>query len=73
MTWSSVTAANRGAPESGSSGSRRRHGKTHVHHAVHRGQGGSDDRNNLEYIHAVCHQRHHAGGNRQPRRLERQP
>ncbi|MEV4975997.1 group II intron reverse transcriptase/maturase [Streptomyces scopuliridis] len=46
---------------------------THVHHVVHRSQGGSDDAKNLELIHAECHRRHHAADGRQPRSLEIQP
>ncbi|MBP2405626.1 group II intron reverse transcriptase/maturase [Streptomyces syringium] len=45
---------------------------THVHHVVHRHQGGSDDKKNLELIHAECHRRHHASDH-QPRKLEKQP
>lgn len=44
---------------------------THVHHVVHRSQGGSDDRRNLELIHAECHRRHHAvAGGRQTQKME---
>lgn len=46
---------------------------THVHHIVHRHQGGSDDKKNLELIHAECHRRHHAAGGHQTPRLEQQP
>ncbi|MBT2450178.1 group II intron reverse transcriptase/maturase [Streptomyces sp. ISL-43] len=46
---------------------------THVHHVIHRSQGGSDDKKNLELIHAECHRRHHAAGGHQTQRLEKQP
>ncbi|MFJ2110746.1 HNH endonuclease [Streptomyces sp. NPDC087850] len=46
---------------------------THVHHVIHRSQGGSDDKKNLELIHAECHRWHHAAGGRQTQRLEKQP
>ncbi|WP_413797801.1 group II intron reverse transcriptase/maturase [Streptomyces iranensis] len=45
---------------------------THVHHVVHRSQGGSDEKKNLELIHAECHRRHSASGD-QTQRLEQQP
>lgn len=33
----------------------------HVHHIVHRSEGGSDHLTNLEVVHASCHRLHHAG------------
>ncbi|MFE5325500.1 HNH endonuclease [Embleya sp. NPDC056575] len=39
--------------------------RLHVHHIVRRRDGGSDERLNLELIHADCHRAHHARDNRE--------